>query len=441
MMSVVVRSPQPALNPGSPFPVGVIYGDFNEYASADGTPKPPYRNPQALATYYQAWLDGAGTATRSAVQVTSTRVGVSVDNLANCGADYASDPAGCFTSDHLTAWEPSPAWTGTVDFSVPMLSRKAVPEPYSSHSALKTIKRNLEWGAYGTGTSENPGPFPYASNYQNLARALVSDNLSHSYIDIGVESEGDWNPTQFGPDPTAWAQYYDHIQMTMSGVPGAHFRFVWTTGLFVSTTATDGTTKVSPEAAYPGDQAVNVVALDWYDANFGQVQINGRSSAEPYPPRDCAGVLPASCQLTAADWAQAWNGWYLPATNTAYYVYGLNWWAQFAEVHSKQIAFSAWGLSKAGDDAYLIPRVWLWLKSLPPGTVAFATYSNDGVANYYTNPHGPFAGVDLSPQEPNVANGTIYTYAPCEYQKWFGEQRNLTCPTPSGSDFDPSAPY
>ena len=222
-------------------------------------------------------------------------MGVSVDNLAHCGADYASDPAGCFASDHLTAWEPSSAWTGTVDFSLPMLSRKAVPEPYSSHSALKIIKRNLEWGVYGTGTSENPGTFPYASNYQNLARS-VSDNLSHSYIDIGVESEGDWNPTQFGPDPTAWARYYENIQMTMSGVPGAHFRFVWTTGLFVSTTATDGTTKVSPEAAYPGDQAVNVVALDWYDANFGQVQINGRS----YDNHTRCRTAPESCRPAAS---------------------------------------------------------------------------------------------------------------------------------------------
>lgn len=417
-----------SVGPASPFPVGVIYGTKDQWGSG-GPSDPPYRTPTDIERYYQPWLDGSGTGHHSAVTISATRVGINSSDLAGCGSSPAGPLQSCFTAHPLSAWAPgSPGhWKGVVDLEVPMLTRVAPPASLVTRSARKTIKLDLEWGAYGTGTKVAPGAFPYTINYRNLASALVGAHLSSAYIDIDPESEGSWNNTQFGPDPAAWAKYYDNIHDDMLSVPGAHFRFVWTTGLFVSTTSVNGKTKPSVDAAFPGDADVDVVSLDWHDNNFGTVEINGREVPEPYSNGDCTGRLPRNCHLTTADWTRAWTSWYLPAAHTAQSVYGLQWWSTFAQSHRKQFGFSSWGLDSGGDNAYLIQQVWLWLDSLPHGSIAFAIYDTDPTDSYYTDPHGPFGGTVLTGTQRGVSDGTIYKAAPCEYRKWFGQLRSLKC--------------
>ena len=89
----------------------------------------------------------------------------------------------------------------------------------------------------------------------------------------------------------------------MRTVPGQNFTFDWTMNL--------GSSAMHADAAYPGNDVVDIVGVDAYDWKWGD-----------------AAITPAA----------RWN-WILRQT------YGLNWVASFAAAHGKRISVPEWGLA------------------------------------------------------------------------------------------------
>lgn len=196
--------------------------------------------------------------------------------------------------------------TGTVELSVGLLPESQFEAPDQATPAEERAREKaLEQGAAGQ----------FASHWRALGARLVGDGLSHAILRLGWESSGDYYVWSAIHAEAAYAGYFRSIVTAMRGVPGAHFRFDWNTGLG---RMADGR---PPTAAYPGDRYVDFVGLDIYDSN-GAV----------YP---ASGPIPATAQ--AREWADITGG-----------SYGLDWFVDFARQHGKQLLFGEWGLMQEG---------------------------------------------------------------------------------------------
>lgn len=96
-----------------------------------------------------------------------------------------------------------------------------------------------------------------------LAAALVKGGLGHSFIRLGNEGNGSWEPDWIGSSPADWSlwrTFWRRTAFAMRSVPGAHFRFVWC--------ISPGIGHVPLSAYYPGNDVVSVIGLDIYDSGL-----------------------------------------------------------------------------------------------------------------------------------------------------------------------------
>src|SRR5262249_45825770 len=132
---------------------------------------------------------------------------------------------------------------------------------------------------------------------------------------------------------TAWRRWVD----IMRSVPGQQFTFEFNPVLGVEQLN-------HPEVAYPGDQWVDHIAIDFYDGWYNQGFSPG-------------GTQPSQAQRDAV-WLDILNG---PR--------GLIFWRDFAAQHHKQMSFPEWGVETwaysgdglihgGGDNASFIQRAY-----------------------------------------------------------------------------------
>jgi hypothetical protein len=100
-----------------------------------------------------------------------------------------------------------------------------------------------------------------------------------------------------------------------------------------------GTQRIDPEQAYPGDDVVDIIGVDYYDDNWGNS-------------------------------TDRWN-WNMDGDNR-----GLAWQARFASDHHKHMSFPEFGAGKGGDDPYFINKLYDWVNS---HDVVYMNYWNSNV--------------------------------------------------------------
>jgi hypothetical protein len=206
--------------------------------------------------------------------------------------------------------------------------------------------------------------------FKTLAQNLVSAGFGSSYIRPGFEFNGSWLGgsicNQDGSGLTSWASdfvpAFQNIVTSMRSVSGANFKFMWNP-LDSSNVSCPG---ANLENFYPGDNYVDVVALDAYDG------VGSATSSDAARWSDLLNGVNAggyTAVTPAATNGQALEG------------YGLNWLAAFGKEHNKQIGLPEWGLDSSsmdgggGDDPYFVTQMANWIKANATGPAIFWNYS------------------------------------------------------------------
>jgi hypothetical protein len=178
-------------------------------------------------------------------------------------------------------------------------------------------------------------------HYQELAHRLVSGGYADAFVRIGWEFNGGWYPWTARDHADAYAAYWRRIVLAMRSVHGARFLFDW------NPTTIDGPT----DAAYPGDDVVDVIGLDVYN--------------------------------------QSWPKMTDPAARWQYLLHqsaGLLWHRSFAAAHGKLRSFPEWGTGTrpdghgGGDDPLFVRNMLAWMNEDAP--VAYACYWNYRAPDY-----------------------------------------------------------
>jgi len=173
--------------------------------------------------------------------------------------------------------------------------------------------------------------------FKNFAQQLVKYGYGDSIIRIGWEFNADWYPWAASRDPKSWIEYWRRIVTTMRSVPGANFKFDWN--------AAETWSWFRAERAYPGDDYVDIIGLDYYNA-LGE-------NARHLSPQEA---------------------WELRKKAP----HGLDWHKKFATKHDKPMSYPEWGTGKrkkdnlgGGDDPYFIEKMAEWIAS---NNVAYHNY-------------------------------------------------------------------
>ena len=181
----------------------------------------------------------------------------------------------------------------------------------------------------------------FDGHYRDLARVLTNGGYGHAFVRIGWEFNGNWYSWAAAKDPTAFPAYWRRIASVMRSVPGAHFQFDW-----------NPTTVAGPlDAAYPGDDVVDVIGLDVYNQSWPKI----------------------------TDPAERWS--YL-----LHHPAGLIWHRNFAAAHGKPRSFPEWGTGTSpdghagGDDPLFVRSMLRWLAE--DGPISYACYWNFRASDY-----------------------------------------------------------
>jgi hypothetical protein len=199
----------------------------------------------------------------------------------------------------------------------------------------------------GAAHLENGARGEYDQHFRTLARNLVAAGQANAILRIGWEfnlRESRWWTDQ----PDVFVEYWRRIVAAMRSVPGQEFTFTWNPGY-------SGADAVP---YYPGDDVVDHVGVDVYDAL-------GAPGTYPYPePCDDA------CRQQRQDAA-----WDVIADGER----GLRFWSEFANSHGKPLALPEWGLwsrpdgYSGGNNVSFIERMHQFVSD-PTNNVAYHAY-------------------------------------------------------------------
>ena len=184
----------------------------------------------------------------------------------------------------------------------------------------------------------------YDRHFRALGELLVRKGRADAYLRIGWEFNGGWYPWAAKQDPEAFRRFFRRIVTTMRAVPGQRFRIVWNPA--------QGEQQIAPDKVWPGDEYVDVVALDLYNQSW----------------------VPVDKTDAKARWQRLVDQ-----------PYGLAWLATFARKHAKPIALPEWGTGARpdghgmGDDPQFIANVARFLHA---NDSAFAGYWDYKAGDY-----------------------------------------------------------
>jgi Glycosyl hydrolase family 26 len=239
-------------------------------------------------------------------------------------------------------------------------------------------------GAPSTQCSPNASEFDAVASgadnsyYTTLAQNLVAGGFGSSYIRLGWEFQGGWFPWNIcNSDGQAdFVNAFRNIVTSMRSV-SANFKFIWNPDDSADTSCAG-----QVEDYYPGDNYVNMVALDVYDMN-GAVD------------SDSARWTDMLNGVNAGGWTatrpESING-------QSFEGYGLNWLAAFGHEHGKEIGLPEWGLWSSssdggGDDPYFVNQMASWIKTNATGPSIFWNYDSGSTETVLTVPNQVTGGV------------------------------------------------
>lgn len=257
----------------------------------------------------------------------------------------------------LSNWKGSPF---TMMWGVPML-------PCPGDSSTQCATNQSDYNLVASGGADG--------YFKTLAKNLISAGFGTSYIRLGWEMNANgmaWsicNEGGSGPEPwiNDFVPAFKNIVTSMRSVSGANFKFVWNP-IDTSSSSCPG---VHMEDLYPGDNYVDVVALDVYDG-IATKMTDSERYADLLNGTGSGGYIAESPETV--------NGQSFKGEG-----YGLKWLAAFGKAHNKEISLPEWGLmSKSldaggGDDAYFMTQMANWIKANVTGPAIFWNQgSSDG---------------------------------------------------------------
>jgi len=200
----------------------------------------------------------------------------------------------------------------------------------------------------------------YLEGARMLAASCPNENTIH--VRIGEEFNGNWMPWAAAGHEREFIGAYRRV-VDLFRSQSARFRFEWNVNV--------GETRMNAADAYPGDEYVDVVGMDFY----------------------------YNVAWNPADASLAWS-------EMVDRPYGLKWLEQFAADHNKPTAYPEWGVNSDGAGPYIrkaaewftshrvvYQRVWN-SNSEFAGKLSDGQYPNAGKA--YVAAFGPDAGSQLS---------------------------------------------
>jgi len=302
------------------------------------------------------------------------------------GGSDSSGVLGIYDGNHSSAGiEATADWLGSsqdVQYAEDFLddtSFTTISDPSWFISQWQGTPLKMVWGvpmvpcgAPSTQCSPNASAFDSVASgaddnyYATLAQNLVAAGFGSSYIRLGWEFQGGWFPWSIcnSDGQKDFVAAFRNIVTSMRSVSGANFQFIWNPDDSANTSCSG-----QLEDYYPGDNYVNMVALDVYDMNGGNDSDSARWS-------DLVnGVNAGGWTATAPE---AING-------QSFEGYGLNWLVAFANEHGKEIGLPEWGLWSSsndggGDDPYFINQMASWIKTYATGPTIFWNY-DDGATD------------------------------------------------------------
>lgn len=157
----------------------------------------------------------------------------------------------------------------------------------------------------------------YQTYYEQAAKILAGTRPSDSviYVRTGEEFNGNWMPWSAAGHEQEFVEAYRHFVEAFRSVSN-RFRFEWNVNI--------RETRMNPVDAYPGDEYVDVIGMDFY--------YNTK-----WNPRN-----------PIMAWDQMVKG-----------PYGLQWLEEFAAAHKKPTAYPEWGVDSDGAGPY-VERAAQW---------------------------------------------------------------------------------
>jgi beta-mannanase len=159
----------------------------------------------------------------------------------------------------------------------------------------------------------------YQDYYEQVARILVGTRPSDKviYVRTGEEFNGNWMPWSAAGHEQDFVKAYRHFVEAFRAVSD-RFRFEWNVNI--------RETRMNPTDAYPGDEYVDVIGMDFY----------------------------YNTKWNPTNAVKAWD-------EMVSSQYGLQWLEDFAKAHKKPTAYPEWGINSDGAGPY-IERASQWFK-------------------------------------------------------------------------------
>ncbi|MCP2335163.1 glycoside hydrolase family 26 protein [Actinomadura rupiterrae] len=205
--------------------------------------------------------------------------------------------------------------------NVPMLPRN------EARLSDRSVAKQLAAGARGD----------YDRHFRALAAKLTSGGAGDAILAPGWEMNGNTYTSRCFPNPDAWRAYWRRIVTAMRAVPGARFRFDFTTSR--------GLDAIPWTRCYPGDDVVDIIGTDSYDQPAGADF--DHFVTEPY---------------------------------------GLADQANFGAAHGKPLSFPEWGLFRNSDDPDFVKGMHHWITTHRVVYQTITDYCPHGVWRCGQNP-------------------------------------------------------
>ena len=191
--------------------------------------------------------------------------------------------------------------------------------------------------------------------YRTYGGLLVTNGYRDCVIRLGWEFNANWYPWSATKDPEAWADAWRRIVTVLRSVTGAKFQYDWCPAASAS--------GFSAERAYPGDEFVDFIGLDFYN-----MPVEGKTQK----PED--------------RWQTRMN-----------MHHGLKWQRDFAQAHRKRLSIPEWGTGPhakyvgAPDDAYFIEQMAGWMRENKVAYHNYWEYKNKDLDTRLSNGSQPRA--------------------------------------------------
>lgn len=199
----------------------------------------------------------------------------------------------------------------------------------------------------------------FDDHFKNAAQQIAAHN-PNAIIRLGWEMNFAYSTWSAVGHPWDYINAFRHVVGIFKNVSGG-FRFDWCPNI--------GSQEIDQELAYPGDDVVDIIGLDYYEQDWQSHQY-------------------------LWDYNTSYESWADPR--------GLQWHADFAARHGKPMSFPEIGSGKNGDDGFFVQHMYDWINQ---HNVVYVDYWDSG-ADYFSTIHWN--------QFPNIGatvKNTLATYA------------------------------